>query len=58
MLAVKGQTLWGLFSGVTKYTNRDLRTPNRDNATQESKLIGGANKLDNKVFNLLESIIA
>jgi phage/plasmid-like protein (TIGR03299 family) len=57
-MAVKGQTLWGLFSGVTKYTNRDLRTPNRDNATQESKLIGGANKLDNKVFNLLESIIA
>ena len=49
-MAVKGQTLWGLFSGVTKFTNRDMRTPNRDNGTLESKFLGGAGKLDNKVF--------
>lgn len=57
-MAVKGDTLWGLFSGVTKFTNRDLSVSNRDNAVMESKFMGGAGKQDNKVFNYLSSIIA
>jgi len=52
-MAIKGQTFWGLFSGVTKYTNRDIATPSRDNGIMESKFIGGASKIDNKVFQLL-----
>lgn len=52
-MAVKGQTLWGLFSGVTKYSNRDMSTPNRENATLESKFLGSAGKMDNKVFDFL-----
>ena len=51
--AQKGDTLWGLFSGVTSYTNRDMRKPNRSNSLMESKLQGGAHKADNRVFNLL-----
>jgi phage/plasmid-like protein (TIGR03299 family) len=52
-MATKGETLWGLFSGVTKYTNNDIATPKRDNGIMESKFIGGANKIDNKIFELL-----
>lgn len=54
-ISVKGNTLWGLFSGVTKYTNRDLSVPNRENGTLESKFLGSANKLDNKVFDSLSA---
>ena len=52
----KGNTLWGLFNGVTKYTNTDMRVPNRENGLLESKFIGGANKADNKVFKLLSIV--
>lgn len=54
-MSIKGETLWGLFSGVTKYTNRDIRTVKRDNATLESKFMGSAGKLDNKVYDKLTS---
>ena len=43
-LLVKGETLWGLFSGVTHYTSHIMPTPKRDNARLESKYVGnGAN---------------
>lgn len=51
----KGNTIWGLFSGVTKYTSHVLTVPNRDNARQESKLIGTAQKIDNETFALLSA---
>jgi hypothetical protein len=57
-MTIKGETLWGLFSGVTKYTNRDLRYAKRDNAVEESKFLGSAGKHDNKVFNYLSTIIS
>ena len=49
----KGGSLWGLFSGVTKYTTRDLSTPKRENGVLESKFLGGAKRIDNKVFSFL-----
>jgi len=52
-MTIKGQTLWGLFNGVTKYTNYDLSTPKRENATLESLMIGGGSKINNKVFDLV-----
>jgi len=50
-MSYKGQTLWGLFSGVTKYTNRDIRVANRENATLESKFLGTAGKIDNNAMS-------
>jgi len=52
--AQKGQTLWGLFSGVTSYTNRDL-PGNKD--LMETKMIGSGQKLDNKAFNQISNLV-
>lgn len=50
--AQKGQTLWGLFSGVTSYTNRDVRSKRND--LLENKIVGSCYTTDNKAFNLIE----
>jgi hypothetical protein len=50
----KGETLWGLFSGITHYTSHVMPTPNRDNARLESKYVGGGADIDNNSF---ESIL-
>lgn len=55
-MSYKGTTVWGLFSGVTSYTSKDMRVPNRDNGRLESKYTGGALKADNKVYNLLSIV--
>jgi len=52
----KGETLWGLFSGVTKYTTHVIPVPNRENGRLESKYVGNAGKVDNKVFSLITSL--
>lgn len=49
----KGETLWGLFSGVTHYTTHVMPVAKRDNAREESKYIGYAAGFDNDAFNLL-----
>ena len=49
----KGDTLWGLFSGVTHYTSHKLPTPKRDNARLESKYTGSALGIDNKAFSTI-----
>jgi phage/plasmid-like protein (TIGR03299 family) len=49
----KGETLWGLFSGVTHYTSHKLPTPKRDNARLESKYTGSALGIDNKAFSTI-----
>lgn len=49
--AQKGQTLWGLFSGVTSYTNRDVTS--RRNNLLENKIILNSGKIDNKAFDLI-----
>jgi phage/plasmid-like protein (TIGR03299 family) len=46
----KGETLWGLFSGVTHYTTHKLSTPRRENARLESKYVGTGLDIDNRVY--------
>lgn len=53
----KGETLWGLFSGVTNYTTHKLKAPDRDNGRLESKYVGTGYKVDNGVFEIVSSFI-
>jgi phage/plasmid-like protein (TIGR03299 family) len=46
----KGETLWGLFSGVTHYTSHVMPVQKRDNARLESKYIGNGASIDNDSF--------
>jgi phage/plasmid-like protein (TIGR03299 family) len=52
----KGETMWGLFSGITNYTTHIMPVPNRDNARMESKYVGNGNRIDNKIFKLITSL--
>lgn len=53
----KGESLWGLFSGITHYTSHVLTVPNRDNARLESKYTGSGLDIDNTSFKkILEYI--
>jgi phage/plasmid-like protein (TIGR03299 family) len=54
-MSVKGETLWGLFSGVTHYTSHVMPVMTRDNARLESKYLGTANRVDNQVLSLIMS---
>jgi phage/plasmid-like protein (TIGR03299 family) len=47
----KGETLWGLFSGVTHYTSHVIPVPKRENARLESKYAGTGLDVDNNAFN-------
>lgn len=49
-MAYKGETLWGLFSGVTHYSTHKMPAPKRDNARLESKHVGTGAEIDNKAF--------
>lgn len=49
----KGQTLWGLFSGVTHYTSHVLPVPKRENARLESKYVGTGASVDNNAFDMI-----
>lgn len=49
-MSQKGETLWGLFSGVTHYTSHVMSTPKRDNARTEFKYVGKGADIDNKSF--------
>lgn len=51
----KGATRWGLFSGVTHYTQHVMSAPKRDNGRLESKFVGSAFKIDNEAFALLSN---
>jgi phage/plasmid-like protein (TIGR03299 family) len=46
----KGETLWGLFSGVTHYTSHVMPVLKRANGRTESKYIGTAAEVDNNAF--------
>ncbi len=46
----KGDTLWGLFSGVTHYTSHVMPTPNRENSRTESKYVGNGADIDNEAY--------
>lgn len=51
-MAQKGDTLWGLFSGVTHYTTHTKSGYNRDNGVLESKLFGTSQDLDATAYKL------
>lgn len=53
----KGQTLWGLFSGVTHYTTHKMPVPKRDNARIESKYTGSALNIDNKALSTILELV-
>ena len=52
-MSSKGETLWGLFSGVTHYTSHVLPVPKRDNARLESKYVGTGASVDNDAFAMI-----
>lgn len=49
----KGETLWGLFSGVTNYTNYAMPVPKRDDARLESIFAGSAYNINNRALELV-----
>lgn len=50
-MSYKGQSLWGLFSGVTHYTSHRMPAPKRYNGRLESKFIGTGQEIDNAAFH-------
>lgn len=50
----KGDNLWGLFNGVTYYANHVRVTKNRENARQESVLIGTGNRIMTQALDKIE----
>lgn len=52
----KGETLWGLFSGVTRYTTHDM--PGGDENRETAKAVGMGYRIDNEVFSKLADFVA
>lgn len=50
--AQKGENLWGLFSGMTRFTTHSM---NRD--TTENKMFGSLGERERKVFNVLAEMV-
>jgi len=44
----KGENLWGLHSGITRFTTHDKSAPNRDNGRLEMMLVGNGAKMNNQ----------
>ena len=44
----KGLNLWGLHSGVTKFTTHELSSPKRFNGREETLMVGSGYKLNQK----------
>lgn len=53
----KGETLWGLFSGVTHYTSHKMPIAKRDNARIESKYTGTDLSIDNKALSSILELV-
>lgn len=54
----KGLNLWGLHSGITRYTTHELSTPKRENGRIESALIGNAYKYNQKSLQFATQLIS
>lgn len=52
----KGETMWGLMSGVTNYTNHIMPAPKRENGRLESLYAGSGYDVNNDTLTLLEGI--
>lgn len=55
-MAQKGNTMWGLMSGVTNYTTHTLPVPKRDNARLESIYTGSAYSINNEAFATISKL--
>lgn len=53
----KGNSLWGLHSGVTKFTTHELSKPKRDNGDIESLMFGSGYKYNEKSLNFCLNLI-
>jgi phage/plasmid-like protein (TIGR03299 family) len=53
----KGQTMWGLMSGITNYTTHIMPAPKRDNGRMESLYVGTGYNINNDAFTTLKNII-
>jgi hypothetical protein len=51
--AAKGENMWGLLSGVTRWTTHDKSAPRRDNGRLESIMIGTNNRTNMKAFDFV-----
>ena len=49
----KGENMWGLLSGVTRFTTHKLSVPRRENGRMESQMTGGANTLNHKALEFI-----
>ena len=54
-MSYKVDTLWGLFSGVTHYTTHKGGS---DRTREESKYVGGLQRLYQKVFNKFAQLVS
>ncbi len=52
-MSSKGNSLWGLFSGLTRYTTHESSAPKRDNGREESLIIGTNYKLNEVAYNTI-----
>lgn len=52
----KGQTMWGLMSGVTNYTTHTIPVPKRDNARLESLYTGSGFSINNNAFKAIKEM--
>ena len=56
-MAQKGQNLWGLHSGVTRYTTHEISAPKRENGRIESGLVGTAYKINQTSLKFAEDFM-
>ena len=54
-MQVHGETLCGLFNGVTHFVNHKKSVPNRPFGRDESLIIGGGAKLANKAYKMIDA---
>lgn len=52
-LAQKGDNLWGMFSGITRYTTHSMKK----DSNSEAKMFGAAGRVERQIFNDLVEMI-
>jgi hypothetical protein len=57
-MGLHGQTLWGLFNGVTHFVNHKKSVPNRAFGRDESLMVGGGARMSNKAFKMIDAFAA
>lgn len=57
-MAQKGQTIWGLHSGFTKWSTHHRNAPKREHGRIESLMLSGNYKINQKSFNHAKELLA